>query len=213
LREGLLVHSVEHIDLGRHGSGRGFGLAGSAVLRGLFIVVGAGALHRFHWLLDVLGVLLVLTAVRLLRSHASGRPPEAAKNPGVRLVRLFVKPSGLAPARFLVVLAAVEITDLVFALDSLPAVLAVAPNALIAFTSNLFAVAGLRSLYFAVVGLRSRLRFVEAGLALILAFIGARILAARWVEIPTGVSLGIVGAILAGIAAANLPRRVSPPSP
>jgi len=201
----------------------GWGIAGAAVLRGLFILVGAGALHRFHWLLYGFGALLVLTALRMLRTRRRERMADPARNPAVRLAGRFVKlaqpgaegrffqkvNARWVPTRLLLVLVAVEVADVLFACDSLPAVLAITRSAGIAFASNLFAVASLRSLYFALAG--ARLRHLETGLVVILLFIGGRILASPWLEVGTGTSLAVVGIVLAVAIASSLWLR--PPKP
>jgi tellurite resistance protein TerC len=192
-----------------------WGIAGAAVLRSLFIFAGAGALRRFHWLLYLLGALLFFTALKMARSR--NRTAAPGRNPGVRLAERFVrlarpgsqghffeKTEGRwAPTRLLLVLVAVEAADVLFAFDSLPAVLAITRTAWIALASNLFAVASLRSLYFALAG--SRLRHLETGLIVILLFVGARILAAPWIEVGTGVSLAVVGTVLAISVLSSLP--------
>jgi tellurite resistance protein TerC len=201
----------------------GWGIAGAAVLRGLFIVVGAGALQRFHWLLYGFGALLILTALRMLRSRRREHPADPERNPAVRLAGRFVKlaqpgaegrffakvNARWVPTRLLLVLVAVEVADVLFACDSLPAVLAITHSAGVAFASNLFAVASLRSLYFALAG--ARLRHLETGLVVILLFIGGRILASPWFEVGTGASLAVVGVVLAAAIASSLFPR--PPKP
>jgi tellurite resistance protein TerC len=201
----------------------GWGIAGAAALRGLFILAGAGALHRFHWLLYGFGALLVLTALRMLRSRRRERMADPERNPGVRLVgrfvklaqpgaegRFFQKAGGRwVPTRLLLVLAAVEVADVLFACDSLPAVLVITRSAGIALASNLFAVASLRSLYFALAGVR--LRHLETGLVVVLLFIGGRILASPWLEVGTGASLAVVGIVLAAAILSSLfPRTPKP---
>ena len=200
-----------------------WGIVGAAVLRGLFILVGAGALRRFHWLLYGFGALLFLTALRMVRSRNRGPTADPERNLGVRLAERFVKlarpgaegnffekvGARRVPTRLLLVLVAVEVADVLFAFDSLPAVLAITSSAWIAFASNLFAVAGLRSLYFALAG--ARLRHLETGLVVILLFIGGRILVSPWFELGTGLSLAVVGIVLAVAVVSSL--RVRPPGP
>ena len=202
-----------------------WGIAGAAVLRGLFIVLGVGALRRFHWLLYGFGALLFFTALRMAKSKRRGRGATPERNPGIRLIGRFVNlaDSGAegrffvregrrwVPTRLLLVLIAIEVTDVLFAFDSLPAVLAITRSAGIAFTSNLFAVAGLRSLYFALTGARTRFRHLETGLVVILLFIGAKIMVSPWLDISTGMSLAVIGSVL---AVAILPSlRVRAPAP
>ena len=216
--DNVLVFAVifEHfaVEPARQGRLLLWGVLGSALLRSAFLFAGAAALHRFHWLLDLFGVLLIAMALRMAHCGLAGRPAGSGPVPGLGLINRLGGPVERLGGRFLLVLLVVEATDLVFALDSLPAVLAVAPNPAIALASNLFAVMGLRSLYFAVVAVRRRLRLIDAGLAAILRLIGARILAARWVEIPTWASLSFVGAVLAAVVADSLLRPVrTPPGP
>jgi tellurite resistance protein TerC len=196
-----------------------WGIAGSAVLRGLFIVAGTRALRHFHWLLYGFGGLLFLTALRIARSRRRGTDPE--RNPGIRWIGRFLKLAGPGedgrffgqgkdrwiPTRLLLVLVAIEAADLLFAFDSLPAVLAITRSAWIAFASNLFAVASLRSLYFALAGARTRLRHLETGLVVILLFIGAKILVSPWLAVSTGASLAVVGIVLALAVVPSLLRR------
>ena len=201
----------------------GWGIAGAAVLRGLFILAGVGALRRFHWILYGFGALLILTALRMLRSRRRDLMADPDRIPAVRLAGRFVKlaqpgaegrffrkaGARWVPTRLLLVLAVIEAADVLFACDSLPAVLAITRSAGIALASNLFAVASLRSLYFALAG--ARLRHLETGLVVILLFIGGRILASPWLEVGTGASLAVVGAVLAVAILSSLrPRRPKP---
>jgi tellurite resistance protein TerC len=180
-----------------------WGVLGAIVLRGALIAAGTTLLARFAWVQYAFGVLLALAAARLLLAR-----------PGVTSVRGPVKwiqtcclryggGTRLAASSLLLVIAAIEATDLLFALDSIPAVLAVTRNSWIAFTSNIFAVLGLRSLYFALSGLLDRFRLLHYGLATILGFVAFKMLAARWVLIPALWSLAAIAAILAIFAAAS----------
>jgi tellurite resistance protein TerC len=196
-----------------------WGIAGAAVFRGLFILAGTGAIRRFHWVLYGFGALLFLTALRIARSPRRGGGADPERIPGVRWIAKFAKlaPSGVdgrfidrvngrwVPTRLLLVLAAIEVADVIFAFDSLPAVLSVTRSAWIAFASNLFAVASLRSLYFALAGIR--LRHLETGLVVILLFIGAKILVSPWLAISTGASLAVVGVVLAVAVISSLRAR------
>jgi tellurite resistance protein TerC len=171
----------------------------------------------------VFGGILLVTAIRLLLSTQEHVRPE--KNPVVRAFRrvfpvtteyegsrMFVRRHGRTWATPLfIVLLVVETTDLVFALDSIPAIFAVTTDPFIIYTSNVFAILGLRSLYFLLAGAMAYFRFLRFGLGGVLAFIGAKLLAVDFVEIPIGVSLGVVGALLAASVAASLllPHRES----
>lgn len=182
-----------------------WGIIGAIVIRTGFIVVGVGIIAHFHAILYGFGVLLVIAAVRLLRP-GGGAPPEPAGNLVVRAFRrvypvadtaagphFFVRTGGrrLATPLFLALLA-IETTDILFAIDSLPAVLAITDDAFVALSSNVFAILGLRSLYFAVDRLMGIFRFLRSGLAVVLAFIGLKMLLAPWWKISTGHSLLVI---------------------
>jgi tellurite resistance protein TerC len=163
-----------------------WGIGGAVVLRGLFIVAGLTLLAHFRWISWVFGLLLLYAAFRLVRG---GSAAEAV--PGwVR--RLHTGKSSLLP-----VIVAVELTDLLFAVDSIPAVLAVSHHLFVVYTSNIAAILGLRSLYFALSSLLDRLRYLHYGLGVLLAFVAFKMLAGEWLEIPITVSLAVMGGILA----------------
>ncbi|HEV8072923.1 MAG TPA: TerC/Alx family metal homeostasis membrane protein [Opitutaceae bacterium] len=188
-----------------------WGIIGAVVMRSAFLLAGLGVLHRFHWVIYLFGAFLVYTGVKMAwtKKSADGIHPE--KNPAVRLFRrffpvaanfdgakFFTRESGRRVATpLLLVLLVVETTDLIFALDSLPAVLAITGSAFVALTSNIFAILGLRSLYFALSGVMQLFRFLKPGLAVILVFIGLKMLVSRWVEISTAHALGVIAAVLA----------------
>ncbi len=199
-----------------------YGILGALVLRGAFIAVGALLLARFHWVLYVFGALLVITGVRMA-FHEDAEEFDGEKNLVVRLVRRFVP---LSPhydgKRFftregvrrvatplLLVLVLVEVTDLAFAIDSIPAIFGVTRDPFIVFTSNIFAVLGLRSLFFLLVSVIERFYLLKYGLALILSFIGVKMLADRWIEIPIWASLSVIVVVLAVAAGSSLlwPKR------
>ena len=166
-----------------------WGIWGAFVLRGAFIAAGVTLLRRLEWVSWVFGALLLYAAWRLLRS---GSPRSAMPHWIARL----------QPARgsLLPVILAVEATDLLFATDSIPAVLSVTHNPFVAYTSNVAAILGLRSLYFALAGMLDRFRYLHYGLAALLAFAALKMLAARWIGAPVTVSLAVIGAILAACA-------------
>ena len=186
-----------------------WGIVGAAVMRFVFIIAGVGLLAQFHWLIYVFGAFLVITGVRLAIPHKDEFDPE--KNFAVRLLRRFYPVSsqyhgnhfftvekGIRMATpLLVVLVVIETTDVAFALDSIPAVLAITDMPFIIFTSNIFAILGLRSLYFALSGVMGLFRFLNIGLAVILSFIGVKMLISGYYHIPIELSLGIIGTILA----------------
>jgi tellurite resistance protein TerC len=181
-----------------------WGILGAMLMRGAFIVVGVSLISRFEWIVYVFGALLVYTAYRLVRSHGVQVEPE--KNPLVRFARrLFPVAANYQGRRFVIrrggqtfitplviALVAIESADLVFAIDSVPAVLAVSDITFVVFTSNIAAILGLRSLYFALAGSLQRFEYLSWGLACVLGFVGVKMLISHWVEIPILVSLGVI---------------------
>ncbi len=177
-----------------------WGVLGAIVLRGVLIFTGTTLLQRFDWMQYAFGALLALAAVRLLFSKPGAAP---VRGP-IRWIRdcclRYGGGSRLALRSLLLVILAVEATDLIFALDSIPAVLAVTRNPWVAFTSNIFAVLGLRSLYFAVASMLDRFRLLHYGLACVLAFVAFKMLAVHWIAIPVDASLFVILGILAVFA-------------
>ena len=169
-----------------------WGVAGAVVLRALFIALGITLLRRFSWITWVFGLFLLYTAWRLLR----GGSAHAAVPDWVH--RLHPTKASILP-----VIIAVELTDLMFAVDSIPAVLAVSHNPFVVYTSNIAAILGLRSLYFALASLLDRFRYLHYGLGVLLAFVALKMLAAHWIEVPITLSLAIMGAILTVCAVAS----------
>ena len=169
-----------------------WGVAGAVVLRALFIAAGITLLRRFDWITWIFGVILLYAAWRLVRGgSANAAIPEW-------ILRLQPAKGSLLP-----VILAVEFTDVLFAFDSIPAVLAVSHNPFVVYTSNIAAVLGLRSLYFALASLLDRFRYLHYGLGVLLAFVALKMLAARWIDVPITLSLAVMGAILAICAAAS----------
>jgi len=203
-----------------------WGILGAVLMRATFILAGVSVIQRFHWVLYLFGAFLIYTGVKM----ALPRKEEVDVNPdhnlAVRLFRrffpvapreegghFFTRESGQwAATPLFIVLLVVETTDLVFALDSLPAVLAITKDGFVALTSNIFAILGLRSLYFALNGVMQLFRYLKLGLAIILTFIGAKMLIEPWVEISTVVSLGVIGAVLtmSVLASALVPAKPAP---
>ncbi|HEY1580827.1 MAG TPA: branched-chain amino acid ABC transporter substrate-binding protein [Terracidiphilus sp.] len=163
-----------------------WGVAGAVVLRALFIAMGVALLQRFEWITWVFGAILLYAAFRLVR----GGSAKAAVPGWIR--RLQPAKGSLLP-----VILAVEVTDLLFAVDSIPAVLAISHDPFVVYTSNIAAILGLRSLYFALASLLDRLRYLHYGLGAMLSFIAFKMLAARWLAVSITISLAIMGAILA----------------
>ena len=188
-----------------------WGILGALILRGIFIGAGVGLIHRFHWLLYVFGALLIYSGIRVCITGEHQVDP--ASNPVVKLLRKWIPVTTeyrdgrffvrnpqenmrLYATPLLVVLLVIETTDLLFAVDSIPAVLAITLKAFIVYTSNVFAILGLRSMYFAVAGLMKLFRFLHYGLAVILILVGVKMLLGDYFEIPIGVTLGSVAAVL-----------------
>jgi tellurite resistance protein TerC len=187
-----------------------WGVFGALVLRFVFIFAGVALLEQFEWLLFVFGAFLLVTAFRMLR-HGDEGEVHPEQNPVLRLVRrvipstteyngqhLFVKHGRkLLATPLLAVLIVIETSDVVFAVDSIPAILAVSREQFIVFSSNAFAILGLRALYFLLADLRDRFRYLQQGLAVILAFVGLKMIIAEWYHIDTFVSLGVIALVLA----------------
>jgi tellurite resistance protein TerC len=193
-----------------------WGILGALISRGLFIGMGTALLARFEWLIVVFGAFLIYTGVKIFRQEETEVHPE--RNPVVQAFRRFVPITGryqgkrffvredgrLKATPLMLVLVVVEATDVVFAVDSIPAVFGVTRNAFIVFTSNIFAILGLRALYFLLAGLMREFRFLSYGLGVVLVFVGGKMVIHDWLEIPTGISLGIVLAVLAVAIGASL---------
>lgn len=186
-----------------------WGILGALIMRGVMIGVGAALIEKFHWMLYVLGGFLVITGIKMIFSSDEGVKPE--RNLVLRIARklfpvtsefegqkFFTRLNGRAALTPLVlVLLMVETTDLVFAVDSIPAIFAVTQDAFIVFTSNVFAILGLRSLYFVLANAIGYFRFLKAGLSVVLVFIGGKMLLANQFKIPTVTSLIVVASIIA----------------
>lgn len=207
-----------------------FGILGALVFRAIFIALGA-VLMQYHWVVVLAGVFLVLTGLKLM--FGSEKPMDPEKNPVVKLVRRFLPiTSSLHGERFfvlengvrhgtplLIALLVVELSDIIFAIDSVPAIFAVTKEPLIVFTSNIFAILGLRSLYFMLASVMDRFHLLKYGLAFVLVFVGLKM---AWLnqafdgKFPIGLSLGIIGGILAvAIGASWLikPKEAAPVLP
>jgi tellurite resistance protein TerC len=203
-----------------------WGILGALVMRAVFIFLGAALIQQFHWVMYVFGAVLVVTAVKLFVMSEEGVHPE--RNPVYRLVRrVLPSVSEYHGSRFtvvqngkryatplLVALILIEWTDLVFAVDSIPAIFAVTSDPFIVYTSNIFAILGLRSLFFVLAGVVGSFHLLKPCLAGVLAFVGAKMLLADVYEIPIGVSLAVVASLIAaGILGSLLfPRREPGPA-
>ena len=193
-----------------------WGILGALVMRGIFIAVGATLLHYFHWIIYVFGGFLIFTGVQMLRAGDEQTDPE--NNPVIRLVRrilpvtddyeeqrFFVRRQGkLFATPLLVVLLSVESTDLMFAVDSIPAIFAVTDDVFIVYTSNVFAILGLRALYFLIADVLDLFVYLRYGLGVVLGFVGVKMLLVDTYPIPIGVSLSVIAAVLTVAVAASL---------
>ena len=197
-----------------------WGILGALITRGIFILAGVSLIQRFHWLIYCFGALLVYSGIKLLRQGDEEVNPET--NPLLKLFRkwmpvtedyvgekFWVRQPGLYATPLVVVLLVVETTDIVFAVDSIPAVLAITLNAFIVYTSNVFAILGLRSMYFAVAGAMDLFEYLHYGLAAVLVLVGAKMLASHYYKVPTAVALGTVAGVIAVSVVASVvwPRK------
>ncbi len=193
-----------------------WGILGALLFRSIFIAVGAVVLKKFLWTMVLFGLFLIFTGVKLVSAH--GKTIDPGKNPVVKLFRRFlpvtddyrgqkflVRENGkLFATPLLVALVVVEFTDILFAVDSVPAIFAITHEPFLVFTSNVFAILGLRSLFFAVAGLMQLFRFLHYGLAVILTFVGIKMLYGyaaevyHWQKFPVALSLGVIVGVLAG---------------
>lgn len=180
-----------------------WGIVGALVMRAIFVVIGIGLIGRFHWILYIFGVFLIYSGAKLLRKAEVDIEPE--KNPALRMVRklipvtdqyegekFFVRRPGLSATPLFIVLLVIETTDLIFATDSIPAVMGITLKPFIVYTSNIFAILGLRAMYFVLAGMMDLFHYLHYGLAVVLMFIGAKMLASHYFEIPTEWALGTV---------------------
>ena len=193
-----------------------WGILGALAMRAVFILAGTSLIQRFQWTLYLFGAFLVITGLKMLLTRGEQGHPE--NNVMVRLARrvlpvapgqdtehFFAKVDGrrMVTPLFLALLA-VEFTDLIFAVDSIPAVLAVSQDPFIVFTSNIFAILGLRSLYFLLAGVVHRFRYLKIGLAVVLVFVGVKMTIVDVFKIPVGVSLVVVGLLITGAILSSL---------
>jgi len=185
-----------------------WGILGALIMRAIFIAAGVSLIQRFHWIIYAFGAFLVYSGIKLFFQEEAEIHPE--KNPVLRLFRrwvpvtkdyvghkFFVRSAGLYATPLFVVLLVVETTDLLFAVDSIPAILAITRDAFIVYTSNVFAILGLRSMYFALAGMMEMFRYLHYGLSLVLISVGAKMLLSHYFEIPTAVALAAVAGVLA----------------
>jgi tellurite resistance protein TerC len=185
------------VPAGRRADVLTFGIVGALVLRALFIVAGVTLIELFHPVMYVMGALLVATGIKIARSHDGGE--------GFAGGRLMRGVRRVLPHPLLGALLAVAVADVVFAIDSIPAVLAITTDTFIVIAANAFALLGLRALYFLLDGAQQRFEHLHVGLGVLLVFVGAKMLVEDWVHVPVGVSLGVIVATLG--ASLLIPRR------
>ncbi len=207
-----------------------WGILGALVMRGAMIGAGAYLIHQFYWVIYIFGGFLIITGIRMAFHRAQDIEPEA--NPVIRLVRRLlpitstyhgqrflvretveeraqdgsgiVRNTRLMATPLFVVLVFIETTDLIFALDSIPAIFAITTDAFIVYTSNVFAILGLRALYFLLASVIHKFQYLQLGLSVVLVFVGAKMLMEKVYPIPVGISLGVVAVVLAASIVASL---------
>jgi tellurite resistance protein TerC len=196
-----------------------WGILGALIMRGVFIGAGALLLQAFHWVIYIFGAFLVFTGIKMITSDETSVHPE--DNPVIKVLRrimpispqfegqrFFVKRDGKwAATPLFVVLLVIESTDLIFAVDSVPAIFAVSQDPFIVYTSNVFAILGLRSLYFLLAGVMDLFIYLRYGLGVVLSFVGVKMLLADFYKIPIGLSLAVVAGVLAITIVASLLAR------
>lgn len=196
-----------------------YGVIGALVMRALFVLAGVELLQNFHFILYIFGGILVVTAIQMLRPGERAIEPE--RNWLVRITRQFIpvltnyggedfwvkRERKWNATPLFMALVAVEAMDIVFAVDSVPAVLAITRDTFIVYSSNAFAILGLRALYFAIADILPRFRFLHQGLAAILLFVGFKMIASDWIDLPDPVALGVIAGILATTIVASLAVR------
>ena len=204
----LLIFSYFHVPSKYQHKILFWGILGALVMRAIFIACGVALIHQFHWIIYVFGAVLIFTGFKLAFEKEKELHPE--KNPILKIFRKMMPVTeNFEDAKFFVrkenrwfatplfiVLIVVETTDVIFAVDSIPAILAITTDPFIVYTSNVFAILGLRALYFALAGLMQLFHYLNYGLAVILIFIGAKMLISEYIKIPIGVALGVIASIL-----------------
>jgi tellurite resistance protein TerC len=200
-----------------------WGVLGALIMRATMIFLGAALIRNFNWIIYIFGAFLIYTGIKMFKQEETEIHPE--QNPIVRLVtryvpmthhyegeNFFTRVDGRRSGTLLLlVLIIVEVTDLIFAVDSIPAIFAITTDTFIVYTSNVFAILGLRSLYFLLAGVVEKFHYLKIGLAIVLTFIGAKMLiVSAGIHIPIGISLGVVAVVLLGSVAASLvwPRHI-----
>ena len=204
-----------------------WGIIGALIIRAIFIAAGITLIHKFYWLMYILGAFLIITGIKMALQKDKEIHPE--RNPVLKLLKRFVpvtdhyedgrffikKNSQYLATPLFVVLIVVETTDIIFALDSVPAILAITTDPFIVYTSNVFAILGLRSIYFALAGMMRLFHYLNYGLSGILAFVGMKMLISEIYKIPIGIALGVVASVLiiSVLASITFPHKTSPELP
>ena len=199
-----------------------WGVFGAIIMRAIFIGLGAALVSRFDWIMYVFGAILIFTGFKLMKEGDAEPHPE--KNPIYKLARrlfpavpeyhgkhFFIMKDGRRYATpLLLVLIAIEATDVVFAVDSIPAIFAISTDPFIVYTSNIFAILGLRAMYFLLAGIIDKFHFLKYGLAIVLLFVGVKMVIADWYHVPIGLSLGVIAGVLTLSILASIiwPRHV-----
>ncbi|MBI4211097.1 MAG: TerC family protein [Deltaproteobacteria bacterium] len=198
-----------------------WGIIGAQVMRVIFIAIGAALLAKFHWIIYVFGAFLVITGIKLYFQRESDFHPE--KNWIVKIYKKLIPAvSEYHGSKFtiridgkryatmlLLVLVVIEASDVLFAVDSIPAIFAVTKDPFIVYSSNIFAILGLRSFFFLLAGMMEKFHYLKVGLSLVLIFVGLKMLIADLIHIPIGVSLGVVASLIAGSVAISLAKPVT----
>jgi len=204
-----------------------WGILGALIMRAIFIATGITLIQKFHWVIYIFGTFLILTGIKMALQKGKEIHPE--RNPVLRLFRRFMpvtdryedskffvkKDRRYHATPLFIVLLVVETTDVIFAVDSIPAILAITHDPFIVYTSNVFAILGLRALYFALAGVMQLFHYLNYGLSAILVFVGVKMLLGEVYKIPVGIALGVVAGILAISVFASIafPRKTSPGLP
>jgi len=212
----VLVFRSFQVDLRHQHRVLFWGVLGALIMRAAMILAGTALLNRFEWMVYVFGGFLVYTGLKMLLADEKESDP--TQNPMVRAFRRMIpydetgghehfwviREGRRFATPMLLVLITIEVTDLVFAVDSIPAVLAVSRDPFVVYTSNIFAILGLRSLYFLLAKMMDRFHRLKTGLAVVLAFVGVKMCVAKWIHMPVHYSLVIIAAVLAGSVVASL---------
>lgn len=194
-----------------------WGIIGAVVMRLIFILVGVALIQKFTWMIWVFGGILILTGLKMA-FHEDEAEADMSKNPALRLLKRFMPISNqldgqnfftringvLHATPLFAALLVVEFSDVIFAVDSIPAVIAISQDTFVVYTSNIFAIMGLRALYFLLAGLAGMFKYLKVGISVILIFVGVKMMIGPWYHVPIGASLGIIAGILAACISASL---------